>query len=193
MSQFVLVKNVSNGGQIAIAKDNLILATQKKAPTVVKVFPGGIVNLNTGTAGSSNAVDISPPIPGLAAANVYDAIAELATVQNISATAIGGHRVVYMAADGFRYASNDDISHAGLVIGITTGSAGQNTQTSIKTSGEVTEPSWDWTVPGLIFLGQNGLLTQSSPGPPALFSQVVARVISPTKIFINIQPPIILN
>ena len=77
MSQFVLVKNVSNGGQIAIAKDNQILATQKKAPTVVKVFPGGIVNVNTGTAGSSNAVDISPPIPGLAAANVYEAISEL--------------------------------------------------------------------------------------------------------------------
>jgi hypothetical protein len=148
-----------------------------------------------GAAGLASGVVVSPPIPGLNAQNTQDAIAELtaqATLTQKTITPIGGHRIVYLDADGAKYASNNDLSHLGRVVGITLGASDSNNKVFIRTSGEVVEPSWNWSKFGPVFLGQNGLLTQSSPGPPAFFSQVVGQAIGPTQIVINIQPPIVL-
>lgn len=74
MSDLVIVSTERR----SLSSDLVMVSTQKRSPDIIKVFPGGVVNVNTGTAGNSNSVGISPPIPGLDAANVYDAIALLA-------------------------------------------------------------------------------------------------------------------
>ena len=42
-------------------------------------------------------------------------------------------------------------------------------------------------VPGPVFLGLAGQLTQSLP-PGALFSQVIGQAVSPTRVLIDVQP-----
>jgi hypothetical protein len=58
---------------------NFVIASQKTNNRIVKVFPGGSVNINTGTSGQANAVSLNPPISGLAATTVQEAIAILAS------------------------------------------------------------------------------------------------------------------
>jgi hypothetical protein len=159
-----------------------------------KVVTGSSITVNQGSGGEASGIAVNPLIPGLPP-DVQGALSELAGksfVSETASTSLGGHRVIFIDSSGGKYASNDNINHAGLAIGISIGAVNASSQLTIQTKGLIIEPSWNWTSPGLIFLGQNGLLLQSSPGPPALFSQVIGRIISQTKVFIDIQPPLIL-
>jgi hypothetical protein len=169
-----------------------LTTTPGSATVQFKIVEGGF----TGVAGATTAaqVGIPTPIPGLSAGNVQDGLAEIvsqSTLTKKAAIAIGGHRVVYLDPTGVKYASNDDLSLLGKALGLSLGASASNANVLIKTSGEVTESSWNWAT-GPVFLGQNGLLTQVAPAPPALFSQIIAQAISPTSIIINIQSPIVL-
>ena len=76
------------------------------------------------------------------------------------------------------------------MLGITTGAAAAGDAINVQASGEMTEVSWNWT-PGLpVFLGTNGLLTQTPP--VSGFQLVLGVAISPTKLAINIKQPIVL-
>ena len=108
---------------------------------------------------------------------------------------LGGHRVVVPEAFGLdvfpRYASNADILHAHKVLGVTISASAANEPVFIIRNGDVTEPSWNW-VPNLpVYLGDNGLLTQTPPESPALFSLIVGFPVTATKLFVSIREPII--
>jgi len=104
---------------------------------------------------------------------------------------LGGHKLVILnSMEKALYASGNNISHVNKIIGVTTGAAAVNTQAEIQTYGQLYEPSWNWDVSKPLFAGINGVLTQSLPASG--FIQQVATVISPVKIFINIQPAIII-
>lgn len=108
--------------------------------------------------------------------------------------ALGGHRVVFLDEQGRAgYASNDTLAHAQRVVGITTSANNVDAPTSIATFGDVNEPSWNWTLDQPIYLGTNGLLTQTPPAAPAVFSLVIGFPVSSTTLFVNPASPIVLT
>lgn len=106
--------------------------------------------------------------------------------------AIGGHRCVVVGSDGkVYYASQQELTHMNKVLGITTGAVAMGANATIRAFGEMTEPSWNWTLDKPIFLGLNGLLTQTPPTTG--FSLIIAFPTSATKIFVEIKDPILLG
>lgn len=106
----------------------------------------------------------------------------------VASTALGGHRVVVLnASEQLEYADNTNLTHADKVLGLTTGAVGSGSTVAIRYLGEMVEPSWSWTLNSPIFLGTNGLLTQTRPTAPGSFVLQVAFPISATKVFIDIK------
>jgi hypothetical protein len=104
---------------------------------------------------------------------------------------LSGHRAVRaVAAGAVAYASSSAPQDANLVLGITTGAAMNGTVAAVQVSGEMTEPSWNWVVSAPIFLGADGVLTQT----PAVsgFSIVLAVAIKSDTIVIGIKQPIVI-
>ncbi|QIL81783.1 hypothetical protein G7047_19075 [Diaphorobacter sp. HDW4A] len=102
--------------------------------------------------------------------------------------ALGGHRVVF-ARDGFAFhASRDDVFHANAVLGITTGSASAGSAANVQTAGVIVESSWAWLASKPIFLGLNGVLTQSPPTTGV--SLVIGVPTASDSMLINVQMPI---
>lgn len=102
--------------------------------------------------------------------------------------AISAYRaVISNGADGILLAQNTNIAHRNNVIGITTQAGALNDDVDVQKFGELTFAGWAWT-PGLpIFVGANGLLTQTPPVNPAVFSQIVAQALTATKIDILLR------
>lgn len=98
---------------------------------------------------------------------------------------IGSHRVVN--ASGM-YANSNVLADAGEVVGISI--TASSTSISIRTAGPMIEGSWTWTA-GPIYLGLNGMLTQTPPTTG--FVLEVASAISATSIIINIKSPIFIT
>lgn len=105
----------------------------------------------------------------------------------LASIALSGHRVVYITANKAAYASSDTPVKARAAIGITTGAASQDALATIQTSGTMVESSWTWTE-GAIYLGPNGVLTQTAPTSGCLVE--VGYATKPTEMEIRIQPAI---
>jgi hypothetical protein len=107
--------------------------------------------------------------------------------------ALSGHRMVTLDATGeATYASNDNLTHSNRVLGMTTGAADVGATAYIQIFGELVEPTWNWTLDTPIYLSVDGLLTQTPPAQPAVFTLIVGFPIAATSMFINIQSPIII-
>ena len=115
------------------------------------------------------------------------------TVSKTAGENLGGNRLTRLnTSDQAVYASADQIAHAGLVFGMTLGAAASGADVDLMRSGELEEVSWNWT-PGLpVYLGLNGVPTQTLP-LTAVFSLVIGFPITPTKLVISIREPIILS
>lgn len=109
-------------------------------------------------------------------------------VQYPAATALGGHRVVIFNADGsVGYADARQLDHAPRVLGVTTGASVEGAVSNIQAVGPMTESSWSWTPNLPVYLGQNGLLTQTPPAQPqAAFSLVIGVAVSATTLLIGL-------
>lgn len=104
-----------------------------------------------------------------------------------SATAINALRVVKFEADLLYVADSSTAADANRVVGISvTAASNPGEQVSVRTDGEMSDAGWSWT-PGAIFVGQNGVLTQTAPSVG--FVLEVARARSATKIVVDIQNP----
>lgn len=113
-------------------------------------------------------------------------------VTGTAAQALSGHRAVYRRSDGLiDYADAGNLAHRNAAIGITTGAASSGATVTVVMAGEMTEGSWSWAAPGLIFLGANGALTQSVPATPgSQFLAVLGYALSSTTVYIDRQPSI---
>lgn len=132
---------------------------------------------------SSSSSSADPQGPAGGSASVYTAT-----------TPIGGHRVLTMTAGGdLAYASNDDVDSIGRVLGISINAAGAGGSVSVVRAGDVEEPSWDWVVSLPIYLGANGMLTQTPPESPAVFSLIVGFPLTSTSLFFSPREPITLG
>jgi hypothetical protein len=106
---------------------------------------------------------------------------------------IGGHRLVLLNAQGDAiYADARQLSHAEVVVGLTVFAAVQGQSIDIVRAGIVEEPSWSWVADQPVYLGLDGVPTQTLP-PGALFGLVVGFPIAPTKLFVSIKPPIVFS
>lgn len=107
-----------------------------------------------------------------------------------AAVTCSGHRVVRAVAGGVAPASCADPSHAGSVLGVTHGAALAGEPIEFVAFGVMEEPSWTW-VPGPLFLGLDGALTQYRP--LAGFLQQIGVATAPTRILVNLGLPMILS
>lgn len=134
------------------------------------------------------------PVPGLRGPQ-GDPGSGLSSVQIVgtASAAVSGHRAVTRMPDGgIYYISNDDPAHVTKPLWITTGSAALGEQVAGIAFGELVEPSWSW-VPGPVFLGASGMLTQSAPtAPGAVFLVQVGTATSATSLFVDRRMPILL-
>lgn len=105
-------------------------------------------------------------------------------------TNLSGHRAIRVS-NGLAYvADGSNAAQAGRAIGISTGAALLGDDVTIQTAGSITEPSWSWT-DGPVFIGVNGILTQSLVG--LAFVQQVGVSTSATSLDINPQLPILIS
>lgn len=106
---------------------------------------------------------------------------------------IGGHRLVLLNAQGDAiYADARQLSHAEVVVGLTVFAAVQGHSIDIVRVGIVEEPSWSWVADQPVYLGLDGVPTQTLP-LGALFGLVVGFPIAPTRLFMSIKPPIVFS
>ena len=104
---------------------------------------------------------------------------------------IGGHRAVIVNSLGqAEYADSTDMSHVGLVAGVTTNAAITGGDLTVADNIAVTEQSWNWTPNAPIFLSTLGQITQT---PPTVgFSQILGVALTATSAFIRLREPIIV-
>lgn len=105
-----------------------------------------------------------------------------------AAESIGGNRVVSTNSSGQLVYANSFSTH---VLGISTASCTSGEVCEVQTSDMMTEPSWSFTVNMPVFAGDNGMLTQVPPTIGTLHT--LGYAITPTKLFIDKQPPITLG
>lgn len=105
--------------------------------------------------------------------------------------ALGGQRVVRATTAGkVGYVDPSDPAQAHAAIGLTMGAAADGASINVQFSGEMTDPSWSWTASQPIFVGANGIPTQT---PPATgFHAAIGVAISATSMVIQIKSPIVL-
>ena len=123
-----------------------------------------------------------PGAPGIDGDSTYTAIA---------AGAVSAHRAVLLNALGqVIYADNQTAAHASAVLGISTNAALAGGNVVVQTVGELIEPSWNWTLNQPVFIGATGVLTQTPPAAPAVFSRIVGFPTATTKLFVSLRDPI---
>lgn len=112
--------------------------------------------------------------------------------ERVASGNIGGHRVVVSNSDGtVSYADYTEPTHAGKVFGLTITAADDGDILEIKRSGSVDFNGWDFDTSLPVFLGENGLLTQTAPTTG--FSQIVGFAEIPTRLFLNFREPLKLS
>jgi hypothetical protein len=155
----------------------------------IEVDAPPLIDVTAGEPGQVVVLVANPGIPGVPGATGPAG----ATVQLIAAEALGGHRLVTVNSDGeLTYVSCLNGPDAYKPVWMTTAAWNSGDLVTVEADGLVAEPSWSWTPGGSIYLGDNGLPTQTIPGG-ALFVLVVGEVVNPTTISFRPGTPIILS
>lgn len=127
----------------------------------------------------------TPGPPGVAGQS------ERLTLERTTSYALSGQRAVTTDdAGALVYASSGDLDHLSRPVWLTTGAWGPAVVATLTAEGQVTEPSWSWTPGEPIWLGINGVLTQTIP-PGSLFIRELAEVIDPQSIVFRPESPIV--
>lgn len=115
-----------------------------------------------------------------------------ATVVTVGATPLSGHTAVAMDAGGLLiYADCTNPAHIGAVQGVIANAYGAGDPAVVQTDFELVHAGWSFS-PGAVFVGASGSLVQTLP-PGAVFAQVVGFALAPTRIRVDVQPPIVLT
>lgn len=138
---------------------------------------GNEYNVTQNNNGNSYTVTVDQRTSGSSLAATYNSI-KLPT-----SNPLGGHRVLVQINDILEYADKDNPSHEGLIVGMSLEAVSSGNIT-IVTNGPIEYNGWAW-VEGPIYLGNNGLVTQTIPDTG--FLQVIATAIAATKIIFNPQ------
>lgn len=172
------ISTVENGGVIVspVSTEPIVIFTTKPSDIVFSTDNNELETISIIEQGPQG-------IPGIAGNTV---------LQYVAGINLSGHRMVIVdiGSEVVIYADSTIPSHATKVLGMTTGAAMLGNLATIRTSGELTEVSWNWDLSLPIWLGINGLLTQVIPSVG--FSLIIGFPITATKIYIDIREPIFL-
>jgi hypothetical protein len=103
----------------------------------------------------------------------------------VASTSLSALRCITTDSSGLaKYATPDSLANS-VVIGISTTAASTGQNITIKTSGQITDASWNWTK-GAIYLSANGSLTQTAPTGGDIIVHV-AKAITATTLIIDID------
>jgi hypothetical protein len=106
----------------------------------------------------------------------------------VASTSLSALRCITTNSSGEAvYATPDTLANA-VVIGISTTAGNTGETITIKTSGQLSDASWSWTK-GAIYLGANGVLTQTAPSGGSIIVHV-AKAITATTLIIDIDTTI---
>ena len=183
-----------SGAQAVVASSPTIVSTQSGGATILtsqnnaQVVVGGtqapqiVVNnqtqriVTTGQQGIQGAQGDIGPSGGVAESR-------------IASEDLGGHRVVRSTGAGTAgYASSDNVLHGDDTLGMTLGAVSAGGTVSVLRVGPVTHAGWAWTAGEPVFLGLNGLPTQTAPETG--FAQVIGHAESATTLFLSIEPTV---
>ena len=115
-----------------------------------------------------------------------------ATLVTVGATPLSGHTAVAMDADGLLiYADCTNPAHIGAVQGVIANAYGAGDLAVVQTDFDLAHAGWTFAT-GPVFVGATGALVQTLP-MGAVFAQVVGYALAPTRIRIDVQPPIVLT
>ena len=115
-----------------------------------------------------------------------------ATTVTVGAAPISGHTAVALDSGGLLvYADCTNPAHIGAVQGVVGNAYSPGDQAVVQTDFELVHAGWSFS-PGPVFVGLSGALVQTLP-PGALFAQVVGFALAPTRIRVDVQPPIVLT
>jgi hypothetical protein len=116
---------------------------------------------------------------------------DLIVSDHLAGEALGGHRGVIVGNDNrLYYADQSNLTHFNRVLGITTGAAGEDDPAIVRVGGIMAEPTWNWDLARFIYLGTNGLLTQTAPVTGFLLE--IGWPVSPTSMMVHIKIPLFL-
>lgn len=105
--------------------------------------------------------------------------------------AVSGHRMVSADGDGkARHTDLSSVASVEAVLGLALNAADADGRVRIRQGGKVVEPSWSWTVPGMIYCGANGVLTQTAPASGAVLA--VGSAVAATAMVVRIGVPVYL-
>lgn len=102
----------------------------------------------------------------------------------------GGRMVRYVDATHVGIASADTIAHLASIAGVSlTAASAAEQDVNFARLGEVVDSGWAWT-PGLpVYLGLNGVLTQTH-SPAWAFVLIVGVALSATRLIVDFRAPI---
>jgi hypothetical protein len=113
-----------------------------------------------------------------------------ASVQRTAGTNLSALLAVYELNGVVRALSADDAAHIDLLLGITLTAAQAGELVNVQRLGAIEDSGWHW-VPGRVYLGAAGALTQAPP--TSGFDLLIGSATSSTRIALNLQDPISLE
>lgn len=156
--------------------------TQAGAAATIVIPTGGVTTIAFPLGGITGLQARGPQGPPGQAIDAIDRTADVA---------LSGHRVVRgTSPGGADYCDSATPAHAAAFLGLTQGAASSGAAVTIQRTGIIVEPSWSWAPWLCVFVGANGVLTQSAPSSG--FSLVLGVAMSATSLLIRPQPPIYL-
>lgn len=163
---------------VVVERDTSITVQDTKTQTVTLEQVGSIVTeQEIREHVVSGGVQGPPGIPGASTQFEY----------HLAGATLGGNRAVTLNSAG--YLVYPDVSQPNSwCLGVTKHSAVPGELVQVQILGTYMEPGWNWVVGDPVFLGINGVLTQVVPTIGQFI--VVGTAITPTGIFININPSI---
>ena len=115
-----------------------------------------------------------------------------ATTVMVGAAPISGHTAVALDSGGLLvYADCTNPAHIGAVQGVVGNAYSPGDLAVVQTDFELVHAGWSF-VPGPVFVGASGALVQVLP-VGAVFAQVIGFALAPTRIRVDVQPPIVLT
>ena len=115
-----------------------------------------------------------------------------ATTVTVGATPISGHTAVALDSGGLlTYADCTNPAHIGAVQGVIANAYGAGDLAVVQTDFDLVHAGWTFAT-GPVFVGASGALVQVLP-VGAVFAQVIGYALAPTRIRVDVQPPIVLT
>lgn len=153
----------------------MVLRWRNPAPAITLRWrgPGGMLRAIERKPAAPIAAVIGPPgLPGSS---------EVIGITVTAGEAIGGHRAVTFDAAGEAVLADHRTLAAGAALALSTHAASSGADLTVQASGPIEEPGWSWQ-PGPIYVGQDGVLTQTPPTSGVLAQ--IGSALGPSKMIV---------